>query len=94
MRKMVSEVATLDVNRANFRQPSELVTSVLFLECWSVFRNHLLKAQEQVISLVLKVKQAMQKTILTGNSSLNSGRGRNCVISGSKIKLHRKITEL
>lgn len=32
MRKMVSKVPTLNFNRANFRQLSELVTSVLFLE--------------------------------------------------------------
>lgn len=41
-----------------------LVTSMLLLECWPVFRKHLLKAQEQVIS-VLKVKQAMQKASVT-----------------------------
>lgn len=64
MRKMVSEVATLDFNRVNFGRLSELVTSVLFHECWSVFKDHLLKAQEQVISL-LKVKQDVQKISLT-----------------------------
>lgn len=54
MRRTVSKVTTLDFNRANFRQLSELVTSVLFHEYWSVFKNHLLKAQEQVISLCRK----------------------------------------
>lgn len=33
MRRTVSKVTTLDFNRANFRQLSELVTSVLFHEC-------------------------------------------------------------
>lgn len=32
MRKMFKKVPTLNVNRADFRQLSELVTSVLFLE--------------------------------------------------------------
>lgn len=63
MRRTFSKVTTLDFNKANFRWLSELVTGVLFHECWSVFKNQLLKTQEQVISL-LEVKQAMEKTSL------------------------------
>ena len=58
MRKKDSRVATLDFRRANFKLLGELLSSVPWEsafeglgvhECWSVFKNHLLKAQEQAI---------------------------------------------
>ena len=58
MRKKVSRVATLDFRRANFKLFRELVSRVSWEsafeglgvhECWSVFKNHLLKAQEKEI---------------------------------------------
>ncbi|KAK4811148.1 hypothetical protein QYF61_019779 [Mycteria americana] len=63
MRKKVSRVATLDLRRANFKLFRELVSSVPWEsafeglgvhECWSVFKSHLLKAQEQAIPLCHK----------------------------------------
>lgn len=54
MRKMVSKVDTWISIELILGDSVSLVTSMLLLECWPVFRKHLLKAQEQVISLCWK----------------------------------------
>ena len=63
MTKKVSRVATLDFRRANFKLFRKLVSSIPWEsafeglgvhECWSVFKNHLLEAQEQAIPLCPK----------------------------------------
>ena len=63
MRKKDSRVATLDFRRANFTLFRELLSRVPWEsafealgvhECWSFFKNHLLKAQEQAIPLCPK----------------------------------------
>jgi len=63
MRKKHSRVATLDFRRANFKLFKELFRRVPWKstfeglgvhECWSVFKNDLLEAQEQAIPLCCK----------------------------------------
>ena len=63
MRKKDSRVATLDFRRANFplfrelfgRVPWDSAVEGLGVdECWSVFKNHLLEAEEQAIPLCCK----------------------------------------
>jgi len=62
MRRKVSRVVTLGFKKANFNLFRGLVNSVPWEsafeglgvhECWSVFKNHLLKAQEQAIPVLL-----------------------------------------
>lgn len=66
MRKKFIKVAALYFKRANFKLRRELHRSVLwesafeglgFYECWSVLKNHHLKAQEQVIPLCYKLRK-------------------------------------
>ena len=63
MRKKDSRVATLGFRRANIKLFRELFNRVAWEsaceglgvhECWSVFKNHLLEAQEQAIPLCPK----------------------------------------
>ncbi|GAB0208399.1 mitochondrial enolase superfamily member 1 [Grus japonensis] len=63
VRKKDSRVPTLDFRRANFKLFRELFSRVPWEsafeglgvhECWSVFKNHLLEAQEQAIPLCCK----------------------------------------
>ncbi|GAB0210316.1 mitochondrial enolase superfamily member 1 [Grus japonensis] len=63
MRKKDSRVATLDFRRANFKLLRELLIGLSWEsafeglgvhKCWSVFKNHLLEAQEQAIPLCRK----------------------------------------
>ena len=63
MTKKVIRVATLDFQKANFELLRELLKSVPWEslseglgvhECWSVFKHHLLEAQEQAISVCRK----------------------------------------
>ena len=58
IRKKDSRVATLDFRRANFNLFRELFNRVPWQsafeglgvhKCWSVFKNHLLEAQEQAV---------------------------------------------
>ena len=70
MRTKDSRVATLDFGRANFKLFRELLSSVPWEsaleglgvhECSSVFKNHLLKAQEQAIPLCLKSSKRVRR---------------------------------
>lgn len=104
MRKKASRVATLDFKRANLKLLSELGSTVPLEsdfeglgihECWSVFKNHILEAQEQSIPLCQKSSKRGRKLAWLNRELLSDLRQkRNCMISRNKVRLHRKSTEL